>query len=149
MLNTTKTLKDDMLVGDLVDNHEFDINCNFEIYDCTKRGTDWNDGGKKIFSTIDDVWVIPGDKILEMRVQYMTLDLSRQAIVIENISSHACDFDNSSATPNSLYLFWYRAGNGELSRCFISLHFGVENFFIYIIFFVKKYPILDFFGILN
>lgn len=34
MLNTTKTLKDDMLVGDLVDNHEFDINCNFEIYDC-------------------------------------------------------------------------------------------------------------------
>ena len=36
MLNTTKTLKDDMLVGDLVDNHEFDINCNFEIYDCTK-----------------------------------------------------------------------------------------------------------------
>lgn len=83
MLNTTKTLKDDMLVGDLVDNHEFDINCNFEIYDCTKRGTDWNDGGKKIFSTIDDGWVIPGDKILEMRVQYMTLDLSRQAIVIE------------------------------------------------------------------
>lgn len=49
MLNTTKTLKDDMLVGDMVDNHEFDINCNFEIYDCTKRGTDWNDGGKKIF----------------------------------------------------------------------------------------------------
>lgn len=83
MLNTTKTLKDDMLVGDLVDNHEFDINCNFEIYDCTKRGTDWNDGVKKIFSTIDDGWVIPGDKILEMRVQYMTLDLSRQAIVIE------------------------------------------------------------------
>ena len=83
MLNTTKTLKDDMLVGDLVDNHEFDINCNFEIYDCTKRGTDWNDGGKKIFSTIDDGCVIPGDKILEMRVQYMTLDLSRQAIVIE------------------------------------------------------------------
>ena len=39
MLNTTKTLKDDMLVGDLVDNHEFDINCNFEIYDCTKRGS--------------------------------------------------------------------------------------------------------------
>ena len=74
MLNTTKTLKDDMLVGDLVDNHEFDINCNFEIYDCTKRGTDRNDGGKKIFSTIDDGWVIPGDKILEMRVQYMTLD---------------------------------------------------------------------------
>lgn len=102
MLNTTKTLKDDMLVGDLVDNHEFDINCNFEIYDCTKRGTDWNDGGKKIFSTIDDGWVIPGDKILEMRVQYMTLDLSRQAIVIENISSHPRDFDNSSATPNSL-----------------------------------------------
>ena len=32
MLNTTKTLKDDMLVGDLVDNHEFDI--NFFLLDC-------------------------------------------------------------------------------------------------------------------
>ena len=34
--------------------------------------------------------------------------------------SHACDFDNSSATLNSLYLFWYRAGNGEVSPDFNS-----------------------------
>ena len=59
--------------------------------------------------------------------------------------SHSCDFDNSSATPNSLYLFWYRAGNGELSRRFISLHFGVEKFFIYIIFFRKKMSHFRFF----
>ena len=34
--------------------------------------------------------------------------------------SHSCDFDNSLATPNSLYLFWYRAGNGEVSPDFNS-----------------------------
>lgn len=33
-----------MCVGDLVDNRDFDVNCNFDVYDCTKPGTDWTDG---------------------------------------------------------------------------------------------------------
>ena len=41
MLKEKKTYKDDMLVGDLVENREFDVNCNFEIYDCTEKGSDW------------------------------------------------------------------------------------------------------------
>lgn len=106
MLKEKKTYKDDMLVGDLVENREFDINCQFEIYDwfsllllmrrlqfdincqfeiydCTEKGADWQKGAKKIFSTIDEGWVIPNDKILAMRVQYITLDVERKALVIE------------------------------------------------------------------
>ena len=54
MLKEKKTYKDDMLVGDLVENREFDVNCNFEIYDCTEKGSDWQKGAKKIFSTINE-----------------------------------------------------------------------------------------------
>ena len=60
MLKEKKTYKDDMLVGDLVENREFDVNCNFEIYDCTEKGSDWQKGAKKIFSTINEGWVIDG-----------------------------------------------------------------------------------------
>ena len=60
MLKEKKTYKDDMLVGDLVENREFDGNCNFEIYDCTEKGSDWQKGAKKIFSTINEGWVIDG-----------------------------------------------------------------------------------------
>ena len=60
MLKEKKTYKDDMLVGDLVENREFDVNCNFEIYDCTEKGSDWQKGAKKIFSTISEGWVIDG-----------------------------------------------------------------------------------------
>ena len=73
MLKEKKTYKDNMLVGDLVENREFDVNCNFEIYDCTEKGSDWQNEG----------WVIPNDKILAMRVQYIALDIERKALVIE------------------------------------------------------------------
>ena len=32
MLKEKKTYKDDMLVGDLVENREFDVNCNIRLY---------------------------------------------------------------------------------------------------------------------
>lgn len=41
-------------------------------------------------------------------------------LILKNKPSHFCDFDNSLAMPNSLYLFWYRAGNGEVSPDFNS-----------------------------
>ena len=53
-----------MCVGDLVSNREFDVNCNFDIYDCTKPGTDWTNGAKRIFSTIENGWVEPPDDVL-------------------------------------------------------------------------------------
>ena len=42
--------------------------------------------------------------------------------------SRSCDFDNSSATPHSLYLFWYRAGNGEVSPDFNSRELDSSTF---------------------
>ena len=38
-----------MCVGDLVSNREFDVNCNFDIYDCTKPGADWTDDANVSF----------------------------------------------------------------------------------------------------
>ena len=56
-----------MCVGDLVDNRDFDVNCNFDVYDCTKPGTDWTDGAKRIFSTIENGWVEPPDNSVNLR----------------------------------------------------------------------------------
>ena len=54
------------------------------------------------------------------KVEPATKKVKKTVGKIENIPSHPRDFDNSSATPNSLYLFWYRAGNGEVSPDFNS-----------------------------
>ena len=72
-----------MCIGDLVSNREFDVNCNLDIYDCTKPGADWTDDAKRIFSTIENGWVEPPDDILKMAIRYVTLDFSRHTIVVE------------------------------------------------------------------
>lgn len=71
-----------MCIGDLVDNR-FDINCDYDIYDCTKETKYWNDGAERIFSTIENGWVNPPDSILKMKILYITLDFNRKTIVIE------------------------------------------------------------------
>lgn len=63
-----------MCVGDLVDNRDFDVNCNFDVYDCTKPGTDWTDGAKRIFSTIENGWVEPPDDSVNLRSPSPVLD---------------------------------------------------------------------------
>ena len=72
-------------------------------------------------------------KILRMKpFQYggfSNLDIQVSNEEFENIPSHPRGFDNSSATPNSLYLFWYRAGNGEVSPDFNSRELDGSLFF--------------------
>ena len=63
-----------MCVGDLVSNREFDVNCNFDIYDCTRPGADWTDGAKRIFSTIENRWVEPPDDSVNLRSPSPVLD---------------------------------------------------------------------------
>lgn len=72
-----------MFVKELVCNRDCDMNCSFEVYDCTKRGTDWNNGGIKVFSTVDDGAVEPSDDILEMNVLYVTICQDGNMMVIE------------------------------------------------------------------
>lgn len=69
-----------MLVGDLVYNNDFDVNCNYEIYDCTENGKTWHDA-KMIYGTMRDGWKKPLDKILDMKIKYITAN--HQSIVIE------------------------------------------------------------------
>ena len=72
-----------MLVKELVCNRDFDMDCSFEVYDCTKRGTDWNNGGIKVFSAVDDEAVDPPDNVLEMNVLYVTICRDGNMMVIE------------------------------------------------------------------
>ncbi len=61
-----------MLVGDLVYNDAFDLNCNYDIYDCTSCGT-WSNGGKVVFSTKADGLKKPLSYILDMQIKYITV----------------------------------------------------------------------------
>lgn len=70
-----------MLVGDLVCNNDFDCNCNYEIYDCTEEGKQWDDGAPVIFSTKRDGFNKPIDEILDMKIKYVTTD--ENSIIIE------------------------------------------------------------------
>lgn len=77
-------LRDAVLtVGDIFNNYNFDVNCNYDVYDCTKQGSDWQEGAPRVFSTLEDGDVIPQDDILNMVVSYMTLDSVRNTIVVE------------------------------------------------------------------
>ena len=68
-----------MLVGDLVYNDNFDVNCNYEIYDCPDDRT-WHEAGC-IFNTKIDGWHKPMDWILDMKIKYITTHDG--AIIIE------------------------------------------------------------------
>jgi len=71
-----------MLVGDLICNNEFDINCAYEVYDCS-NGKDWQDGAELLFSTRRDGYSKPLDKVLDMRIGYITIN--NNSIIIEAV----------------------------------------------------------------
>lgn len=72
------------LVRDLIQSNDFDCNCNFEIHDSTKG--QWNDENDTViwnsYTNHDDK--IPDD-ILDKIVTYITIDTSRQYLIIEAI----------------------------------------------------------------
>lgn len=71
-----------MLVGDLVYNDDFDCNCNYDIYDCTKEGASWNlCSTPLLFSTKRDGFKKPLDSVLDMKIKYITIE--DHSIVIE------------------------------------------------------------------
>ena len=72
-----------MLVGDLVYSDDFDCNYNYDIYDCAEAGMQYGDGAKLIFSTKRDGFSKPLDRILDMKIKYITTQDS--TIVIEEI----------------------------------------------------------------
>ena len=78
--------KEQMQVGDMVDNPDFDVDCDFEIYDCSAirkgRQVSWDHGGMKVFVSKENEH-IPEDWILDMLVRYITLDTTRMVLVIE------------------------------------------------------------------
>lgn len=69
-----------MVVGDLVYNDDFDCNCNYDIYDCSD-GKQYGDGVELFFCTKRDGFNKPLDRILDMKIKYITTQDS--TIVIE------------------------------------------------------------------
>ena len=67
-----------MLVGDSVYNNDFDVNCNYSIYDCT-NGSCWHEA--KVIHTTETSWSKPLDEILDMKIKYITTN--DNAIIIE------------------------------------------------------------------
>ena len=61
-----------MLVSDLVCNNDFDVNCNYAIYDCTEIGKSWDGGAHILFSTKGSEK--PKDDILNMKIKHITMD---------------------------------------------------------------------------
>lgn len=69
-----------MLVGDLIYNDDFDVNCNFDIYDCS-GDKDWSEAN--LIHTNINNHEKPLDEILDMKIKYITFDTKRNSIVIE------------------------------------------------------------------
>ena len=69
-----------MLVGDLIYNDDFDANLNYAVYDCTEDGKQWHNS-KVIHSTKENGYSKPLDKILDMKVKYLTIE--NDCLIIE------------------------------------------------------------------
>lgn len=68
-----------MLVGDLIYSDDFDLNCNYAVYDC-HNGKQWSEA-PILFNTAKNGYGKPLDKILDMHVGYITI--SDNVLIIE------------------------------------------------------------------
>ena len=68
-----------MLVGDIVYNDNFDFNANYAIYEY-KASKPWYEL-EPVFSTMKDGFIKPLDRILDMKVVYVTI--SGEVLIIE------------------------------------------------------------------
>lgn len=71
-----------MLVGDYIYNDDFDVNCNYTIYDCRNTNKCWEEADI-LFSTSRDGFHKPSDWILDLHVQYVTIDVNNKCLVVE------------------------------------------------------------------
>lgn len=67
-----------MLIKDLICNDNFDVNCNYAIYDCRNNKT-WHETKRIYYSNCDTI----ADWILNLSIGYITIDTKRKCLVIE------------------------------------------------------------------
>lgn len=67
-------------IKQLIDNSNFDVNCQYEIYDCSS-GITWQET-KPAYSTHRDTKA-PSDELCELYVCYITIDVNRKTLIIE------------------------------------------------------------------
>lgn len=68
-----------MLIKDLICNNDFDVNCNYAIYDCRNTNKTWHEAKRIYYSSYDTI----ADWILNLSIGYITIDTTRKCLVIE------------------------------------------------------------------
>lgn len=71
-----------MIVGDLIYNDDFNIDCDFEVYDC-RIAENWQTA-PLLFSTLINGGHKPLDSILDMRIKLITICESRIIVEADN-----------------------------------------------------------------
>lgn len=73
---------DELSVGALIYNDNFDCNCNIEVYDCTEEGVIYGDGASVIYTNRGDR-TSPSNDVLNMKVKYITTSVTDGTLIIE------------------------------------------------------------------
>lgn len=72
-----------MLIKDLICNDDFDVNCNYAIYDCRNTDKTW-DESKCIYQSWHPTYNDTIDNwILSLNIGYITIDTTRKCLIIE------------------------------------------------------------------
>lgn len=72
-----------MLIKDLICNDDFDVNCNYAIYDCRNTDKTWDESEclyNSLYHTDDNTIA---DWILNLNIGYLTIDIHRKCLIIE------------------------------------------------------------------
>lgn len=67
-------------IKQLIDNSDFNVNCQYEIYDCSS-GITWQETEPAYSTHIDTE--APSDDLCELYVCYVTMDVDRKTLIIE------------------------------------------------------------------
>lgn len=70
-----------MTIRKLICNEEFDVNCNYEIYDC-RNGKNWHEANIW-WSTLRNGFETPPKEVLDAKVGYITINYPHASFVIE------------------------------------------------------------------
>lgn len=72
-----------MLIKDLICNDDFDVNCNYAIYDCRNTDKTWDESEclyNSLYRTDDNTIA---DWILNLNIGYITIDIHCKCLIIE------------------------------------------------------------------
>ena len=71
-----------MTIRELLNNNDFDVNSDYIIYDCRNTNKTWHEADVLLDSFRNGRY-ITSDRILDMRIKYVTIDIEKGCLVVE------------------------------------------------------------------